>query len=292
MFEQQYYPAQTPGMFYPSPPPAAKNTQPLTAEQIAKLRQTDNSVDLRLTQEEIWKAACTHKEKNGSSALIQNSDGSWTCTICHATFNMVEETEQGVEDIIKRFSDIFQTMKTIYLDISPDFILQYSQAYAMLTKFQTLWKLAVSNFARYDNYLPNGQPVYPGYAGQNAFAAYGNLVYNPQWYQNPQPMAAPVPAQPNQPMYYPQQQVTPAPMYQNNPLAYGTPSGAPVMAQPNQPIAPAPPAAAIPAMPAVPQAPVMMNPGIVQDANGTQQPVQNAQAAQNNEVQQQQSFNV
>lgn len=59
----------------------------LTPEQLEKFRNA-NFNDHIFTKEELFRAGCTHKDMNGTSALMQNSDGTWTCTICHEIFRM------------------------------------------------------------------------------------------------------------------------------------------------------------------------------------------------------------
>lgn len=236
--------------------PQAKNTQPLTPEQIAKLRQDSAAFDMKVEVEDIWKAACTHKEKNGQSTLIQNTDGSFTCTICHETFKMCDSKVEDIEAAVNTIIDMLQTTKTIYLDAPNDLILQYFQIIPLLKKFPTLWDRAMKNFSVYDN--ASTQPLSPMGPGYSGFGALQNLLINPYGYQ-PAPYAAPVAPGYQQPAPNPygyQAPVYGAPVAMDpntNPMAYGVPAGVPT------PTAPAPgvmPQAPAPTQPAPAAAPV------------------------------------
>lgn len=227
--------------------PLAKNTQPLTPEQIAKLRQDSSAFDMKVEVEDLWRAACTHKEKNGQSTLIQNNDGSWTCTICHETFNMCDCETKDIEAAVKTLCDMLQTSKTVYLDAPDDLITQYFQMIPLLKKFPSLWDRAMKNFAMYEGTANQGlNPMAPGYSG---FAALQNLMTNPyaaygynNGYAAQQP-AAGYGYQPQAPAYgMPMYGQQPAPVYGQpmmdpnaNPMAYGVPGGIPAA-----PVAPAP----------------------------------------------------
>lgn len=67
-----------------------KMTQVLTQEQINKLRNNDGNFDLRLSEEDIFRAICTHKDKNGQFALIENPDET-VCSICGQTFKTIKD---------------------------------------------------------------------------------------------------------------------------------------------------------------------------------------------------------
>lgn len=245
--------------------PQARNTQPLTPEEIAKLRQDSEAFNMKVSQEDMLKAACTHKEKDGRSALISNGDGIYTCTICHATFKMCDMETKEVEECVENIDNILQTLKTIYLDIPEDLARQYMQLLPLLHKLPTLWTYAMKNFSKYEgNGFVDVNPMSTGYSG---FATLQNLMTNPYagygYIQQPMPGYAP-----QAPYGY--QQPAPAPAYgapmdpATNPMAYGVPNGVPT------PTAPAP----------------GVMPGVAQPAPAPAAP------AVTPEVQQQQVFNV
>lgn len=275
-----YYNPQT-GYGYGATKPQARNTQPLTPEQIAKLRQDNNSFDMKVDQEDLWRAACTHKEKDGTSALISNNDGTYTCTICQKTFSMKDWSFEEVDQAVTTITDILQTLKAIYVDASDGLIVNYFQMLPLLEKLRELWKRGVKNFSMYENNnVATMNPMSPGYSG---FAAVNNLLTNPYagfnnfMAQQPMPQAMygqPMPM--NNGFYNPQPNMMNMQNGMNpnvgNPMAYGVPNVNPGMNQ----------------VPQVQQqqAPV---PGVVP---APQPAPDNTNQAQTGEVQQQQVFNV
>lgn len=264
------------GYAYSVARPQARNTQPLTPEQIAQLRQDSNAFDMKINTEDLWRSACTHKEKNGNSTLIQNNDGSYTCTICHETFRMCENSHEEVQNAVNLLIDMLQTSKTIYLDAPEDLVRQYYQMIPLLKKFPDLWDRALKNFEMYYNAISGGvSPMSPGYSG---FMAMQNLLTNPNPFIGGYPQMPGMaqqqmnPCFTQAPMGYPMQ-MNPQNM---NPMAFGVPSGIP---NPTMQTAQAAPGVGV--MPGTPQAaPVQQTPA----ATTAQQ--------QTTEVQQQQVFNV
>lgn len=263
MNNQNYFNNGTYGYGYGAPRPQARNTQPLTPEQIQKLRQDSNAFDMKVEQEDLWRAACTHKEKNGASTLVQNNDGTWTCTICHETFSMCDCDENEIAEAVNKIISMLQTSKTVYLDAPEELIRQYYQMIPLLKKFPTLWKRAIQNFSMYEGTMGGVNPMGPAYSG---FTAMQNLLTNPYaGYNNyAQPQYGYAPA--------PQMNMAPQMDPMNNPMAYGAPTMAPAAAPAPgvMPGAPAPAPAAAP----------------------TTAPAAAPATAPANEVQQQQVFNV
>ena len=283
---QQYNPFGANANFnysYAAPRPQAKNTQPLTQEEINSLRRNNDSFDMKVSQEDLWRASCTHKEKNGNSALIQNPDGSYTCTICHETFNMCDFAKEEVIDTVKKMDDILQTIKTIYLDSPDEFASKFFQMIALINKIPGVWDRAINNFAMYEGTIDGGvnRINNPGYSG---FAAVQSLLTNPYSGFGAQPAYGYAPGYPQQPAYNgygyaaPVQNVDP----NYNPMAYGMPQ----QPQPQQaPMAPAPGVMPGMAQPAPSQPQMAPTPT-------AQAPVNAAPVNTQGEVQQQATFNV
>ena len=244
MYQNYYQNPNNYGYGYGVQRPQARNTQPLTPEQIAKLRQNNSIFDMRIEQEDLWRAICTHKEKNGASTLVPNDDGTYTCSICGTKFHMLDVSKAEVEEAVGKIRDIMNTIKTIYLDASDEFTAKYNQMEPLLLKLPALWEIAVSDFAKYEQ--PTSVTMMgPGYSGFNAL---GSLMANPYATQY-QPMNYGMPAQPaygmpgQQPMMpgygMPAQPAYGAPAIDpsmaGNPMAFGTPAGVPAA-----PVAPAP----------------------------------------------------
>lgn len=144
--------------------PVPKSTQPLTAEEINKLRSRTNAIDWQVTQEDVLKSRCTHKDKNGSSTLILNPDReTFHCTICGSDFSIFEGTSAEVQNVVRSVEDILQTIKTIYLDCPEKFVIDFFQFIPLLHKLPILWEEATKNFNRYDYNLSYGPIPTNGY---------------------------------------------------------------------------------------------------------------------------------
>lgn len=245
--------------------PKAKNTQPLTPEMISQLRTNNSTLTIEVPKEDLWRAACTHKETDGRSALsevevLSNGERKVRCSICGEEFILTNVTEKDVEDAVNTIINYLQTSKTLYLDAPEKLITQYYQMIPLLKKLPQLYTRAVQNFDMYDNAL--NQPNYYGGAATNGFQMMGAMLNNPYagyaGYYQPQPAGNPqgyyqpgyMPQQPQpqypqgyyQPGYMPQQQqgYVPNPVGSNNPFAYGqvpanTAAPAPAPAVPTPP---------------------------------------------------------
>ena len=248
------------GFSYTMNRPKAQNTQPLTAEQAEALRK-ESDFDMKIDQKDLWRAKCTHKDPTTHmSTLVQNADGTFTCTTCGATFRWFNGTDADVTEAVEKVNDIMQTCKTIYLDMPYKVAEQYFQAIPILRKLAPMWNMAVRNFELYNNTDPMN-PISTGYG--SSFNALNNMLTNPYAYSMggyaQQPMGYGAPVYPQQPMgyaapVYPQQQMAyGAPVYQQtmpdmtgNPMGYNAPAMN-VPAMPSQaPVAAPAPAPAAP----------------------------------------------
>lgn len=130
--------------------PTAKMTQPLTPEQIRELRSTGSGFSLKVDPIEILRSHCTHKD-NGNIALMKNGDGSSTCTICGAKFNLVDKDIEEVQAVVQAVIDILQSVKTYYLDIPENYVKDYFNMIPYLEKLPQFFEVALHNFAKYEN---------------------------------------------------------------------------------------------------------------------------------------------
>ena len=149
------------GFAYQNNPNPPKFTQTLTDEQIASLRQKTDKFSLGLTQEDVWRGICFHRDKNGTT-LRQNLDGTTTCTICGYTFDPTQDmSEEDVQHAVDGIIDIMQTIKLLYLDMPEQPAKEYFQIIPLLEKAPKLYKIASDNFARHEqwnNFRFNGTP--------------------------------------------------------------------------------------------------------------------------------------
>lgn len=190
----------------------AKMTQPLTPEQMKELRSTGSGFSLKVDPVEILRSHCTHKD-NGNIALTRNNDGSSTCTVCGATFNLVDKEPIEIEEITKAVLDVLQSIKTYYVDIPENYVKDYFTIIPYLEKLPKFYEVAIHNFAKYENgaFLNNNNSMY-GFQMLNALTSpgYGQIG-------NGMMGGAPM-GQPN--MYQPQPQ-QPMGGYMNPQMAYG-----------------------------------------------------------------------
>jgi hypothetical protein len=271
MYYQNQYPYYGQAQYGVGMPtaPKAKYTQPLTPEMISKLRSSGDAFKIEVSEEDLWRASCTHKE-NGQPTLVLEGENPETgnpivrCTICGKTFEMVDASKEEVEKAVDLICNLLQTSKTVYLDAPANLITQYYQMLPLLEMFPKLYERSQKNFSMYENAMGT-TPTTVG-AGTNGFQMMGAMLSNPYgaYAYGQQPYggfgygapgyAQPAPQQPYQayqqpgyaqPQYqypqqagYPQQQMG-APVY-GNPLMYnGAPAPAPAPAPGVVPSAPA-----------------------------------------------------
>lgn len=177
----------------------AKMTQPLTPEQMRELRSTGSGFSLKVDPVEILRSHCTHKE-NGNIALTRNGDGSSTCTVCGATFNLVDKEPIEIEEITKAVLDVLQSIKTYYVDIPENYVKDYFTIIPYLEKLPKFYEVAIHNFAKYENgsFLNNNNNMYgfqmlsaltsPGYGQMGTGMMGGAPMGQPNMYQPQQPM--------------------------------------------------------------------------------------------------------
>lgn len=199
-------------------------TNPLTKEEMALLKQKSPSFSLAVSKPEALRAICTHRDENGET-LMQNSDGSVTCSICGTTFMPVNSTPENISEIFKSVVDILQTMKIMYLDIPDDVSKAYFQMIPFLEKGPQLYKIANDHYSRYNNSSVMSRDYNNG---GNAFALFSQLM-NPGMAMGmgmPQqmPYGQPGMAQPNPAMSAPVPDVTMGAVNGMNPFDAAAPS--------------------------------------------------------------------
>jgi hypothetical protein len=180
-----------------NPIPQPKFTQPLTAQRINELRNKGTAFTLAVSQEDIDRAICTHRDpSNGTSTLVQATDGSVTCSICGHNFSPVESGVAEVEEATKIILDVLQTIKLMYLDIPEKTCAEYFQIIPLLEKIPKLFKIAGENFKKYENI----NPTFTSGGNMNAFNMF-NMLTGPGMMQG----MAPQYAQPGYQIPYQQQ---------------------------------------------------------------------------------------
>ena len=93
----------------------------LTPETINALRKDGAQFTLALSEEDIARAQCNHRNQDGTPSLNGNDDGSCKCSICGYTFNITDEYSiEQVEAACKCVTDILQTIKVMYISMTPE----------------------------------------------------------------------------------------------------------------------------------------------------------------------------
>lgn len=202
--------------------PQVKRTNPLTAEEIASLRNK-TPFSLAVTQDEITRGICFHIDENGNPTTITDPDGTTTCTLCGAKWNSNELSSEQVQAATENILSVLQTIKLMYVNFPDQAAREFYQIVPLISKIPQLYKIAADNFRTFEGYQNgyyNGQPnpfmLFGQIAGGNGFA-------NAFQYQQTQPMGygAPMMGQPGfqqQPMGY-----GAAPMGQPQPAGYTNP---------------------------------------------------------------------
>lgn len=87
--------------------------QPLTKEEVNKLRAGGKTSTFDITEDECLVQMCSHKDpESGSITLVDNGNNTCTCSICGETFSPVTDlSDEEVENICADFNDVLQTSK-------------------------------------------------------------------------------------------------------------------------------------------------------------------------------------
>lgn len=187
-----------------------KVTPWLSAEDINMLKKDTEQFSLAITEEELKRAMCNHRELSGMPSLKGNDDGTCTCYICGHTFSITNElTNDQVVTSCNVIENILQTIKLLYNSMDPTTGREFFQILAFIKKIPKLYEIASNDFKKYEGVYGFSQG-----SQQNAFAIFGSLTNpgfgggynmgmgNPQ-YTGQQPMynTAPMGYAPQQPMY-------------------------------------------------------------------------------------------
>ena len=149
---------------------------PLTKEQMALLQNKGDKLQLGLTDVEVAKAICTHK-KDGRIMLYRSDPANpnvVTCPICGETFELAEGDNNTIEAICNIMKNVFQTMKTYWLDVPVEVAQNFYTVLPLIDKIPKVYNLASKSFAQveqFNNITEANQPY-----GFNMFAN----IMNPQ----------------------------------------------------------------------------------------------------------------
>ena len=186
------------GYQFAQPKKPAVWTNPVTPEKAKLLAKTSPKLSLTLTELDVLKASCTHRDPaTRSTTLNENPDGSVTCTKCGATFNIVDAPVEEIEGYANSIVDILQTAKLMYIDMPVDAIEAFFSVIPMIEKVPQLYTTSVERF-KADT---GAATIQPGFGGINVNPWQmmnqhlgGQQAFYPQqpFYTQPVAQAAPV----------------------------------------------------------------------------------------------------
>jgi hypothetical protein len=177
--------------------PMQKFNNVLTAEQIKQLQQKGNQFSMSLTEEEILRGICNHRniDGTGDALTIDPLTGEARCVICGYKFRPIEpnvSTDEIKEDV-ERIVDILQTIKLMYVDLPAEAANEYFPIIPLIEKIPQLFEFAAKNMTKHETYNWQYNNKNMGAVTmlnnlQNMFA--GNMGFNPgmQQPQYQQPM--------------------------------------------------------------------------------------------------------
>ena len=213
------------GGMAPIPQPVQpKMTQILSPDDINTLKAKNTSFNINVDPIDILRANCVHRE-NGNFKIVDNGDGTVTCSICGETFTPIYSADDGnIDAIVKQCMDVLNTIKLAYVDLPPEMGKEYFPIIELIKKIPALYKIAMNDLNKYTNIQQN-QQTGTGYG--NAFANLNMITAGYGSYYQPQPYGAyPAPGygyDPNQ-TFMPGQPTPAAMAQQNIPMTPTTPA--------------------------------------------------------------------
>lgn len=177
--------------------PMQKFNNVLTPEQIKQLQQKGNQFSLSVTEEDILRGICNHRNADGTgdALTIDPLTGVAMCTICGYKFRPIEPNVEPAEikEDVERIVDILQTIKLMYVDLPAEAANEYFPIIPLIEKIPQLFEFAAKNMAKHETYNWQYNNKNMGAVTmlnnlQNIFA--GNMGFNPgmQMQQPQQPM--------------------------------------------------------------------------------------------------------
>lgn len=139
----QGYPQQNWGVYNNNPQETAspfkmKNT--LTPEQMNMLRQNKERFNLGLTDRDHLIAICNHHDENGNDATnpINDENGSFICSICGQTFDILDGKNIDTKAIVKPVIDLLQSIKFVNSSIPPEAASEFFNIIPLIGKIPKL----------------------------------------------------------------------------------------------------------------------------------------------------------
>lgn len=175
--------------------PVQKFNNVLTPEQIKQLQQKGNQFSLSVTEEDILRGVCNHRNADGTGDALTMDPltGVAMCTICGYKFRPIEPnvSPEEIKEDVERIVDILQTIKLMYVDLPAEAANEYFPIIPLIEKIPQLFEFAAKNMAKHETYNWQYNNRNMGAVSmlnnlQNIFA--GNMGFNPAMQQPQQPM--------------------------------------------------------------------------------------------------------
>lgn len=163
------------GMAYGQPKKECAWTNALGRDEEKALHEDANSVlSLNISKEEMWRAKCTHRDPGTKTFTVTpNPDGSYTCTKCGATFNIVTETDiENIKRVIGGTIDILQTAKMAYLNLPAEVIQSYFVILPFLQLAPKFYEMGISVM---NKELPNSR-ITPNHTSADIMNSYFSMM--------------------------------------------------------------------------------------------------------------------
>lgn len=128
-------------------------TQPLTKDEAKRLQSGNKASILDITEDECLVQMCSHKDpESGNITLIDNHNGTCTCSICGETFSMVPDlTDDEVDVICADYNDVIQTAKTGYGPMPTAVGRSLYRTFAFVKKVPAFYRLAMNYYQKWEN---------------------------------------------------------------------------------------------------------------------------------------------
>lgn len=144
----------------------------LPDETIRRLKKDHEQFTFSVTEEEIERARCNHRDVNGMLSLYPNDDGTCTCAICNHKFSITEAlNEEDVVHATEVIENILQTSKLMYISLDPNIGREFYQVLAFIKKIPKLYKIASEDYKKYENVYGFTQGI-----PQNAFGIFSSMT--------------------------------------------------------------------------------------------------------------------
>lgn len=211
------------GYIYQGQQPMQKFNNVLSPEQIKKLQQKGTEFSLAITEDEMLRGYCNHRniEGTGDSLTFDPITQEAICTICGYKFRPIDASikPEEIQECVDKIVDILQTIKIMFVDLPPEAAKEYFPIIPLIEKIPKLFEVAAKNMNKHEyngwNYSNRNMGAMNMFNNlQNIFAGMNNF--------QPQPGFNPA-------MGYPQAQPGFNPGFQPQPMM--TPQ-APMQAQP------------------------------------------------------------